>query len=121
MISMYKFLEETRVFSQLTGGCYYADVGREKYVCIGGIVLPYRIGVNMMIWVMAKSTSYHHLLDVADIQQIITMNPESFRRPNYGNKPQDRAFTCWDIFYKIETIMRNWSMEEFDKFVPCTE
>lgn len=112
---MYDTLEDLRVFSQLSEGCHYIDIENEKFTCIGGYVLPYHISIGLMLWVMMGTRSYELILcDTIQIESIIKLNPHDTQLLI----STDTASVVNHIYEKIQSVMRTWSVDEFECILP---
>jgi len=108
-------LENLRVFSQFSGCCHYIEVDNEKFACIGGYVIQYSVAMAIMTWVMTTSRSYESLLyNPVKIELLIEMNSHDSTLTSMT----DPGSIVFYLYNKIELLMREWSIDEFDKIIP---
>ena len=108
-------LEEARVLSQLDDRVHHVidSMGR-KYTCYAGLIVPYNIGVTVILYVLTNSGAYHGKLSShMDIDEIRRLNPHDPRLSSPDIKIP--LYLC----SKMRTIMETWEPQHFDDLVPA--
>jgi len=109
-------IEHYRVFSKLSGLCYFKEFDNKKYMIVAGICLPCHVGICLVLYVMTGSGAYKESLgQQLDLSILEKLNP--------GDTMIENLKTClpWKIvdslYERMGFIMREWTSGDFEQIV----
>ena len=107
-------IEEHRFLSALSDRVHHFTSGKKKYTCYAGVVVPYNIGVVLILWALTGSRAYSSLLE----EHQETMDEIRMMNPNETALSQNNDAAAYQLCRKLRHIMETWDPGHFDDIVP---
>jgi hypothetical protein len=114
--TMPNIIDEYRVYSRLSGFCYFQNIDDKRYMFVGGMCLPCYLGVALILWVMTGGGTYKNAVGKKlSIDELVLLNPGD---ANIKKLSRTTPMTALHWLYsQMYTIMKDWEPKDFDRLV----